>query len=238
MKKNVLTVLLCVMALVMAGVMISCGGDDPASQAQSIISEAEQKVPMKASPCLGDIPSLQLQFAEAKSIINEQMKQRKEEIKNKFKDGGSMEDALRAYENLNDEKKTLKQEVEKAFMQRIMAEAKKLDGKAITCEVDGKQYSTVAGKLLCAKDSSIVSPLNFEAELTLAAPYKSFVPYCTWKYLGAGDKELSAGAMPLKDISSENDPKALKAGDKFTVAFYIPLVNDQGMQLEKVRFVP
>jgi len=237
MKKNVIVTLLCAAALGVAGVMTSCGDKSPVSQAESLMGEAEQKVPVKVSPCLGEIPSLQLQYAEAKAMISDQMKQRREEIKEKFKDGGSMEDAMRAYENLGDEEKLLEKEVQKVYLVRIMAEAKKLEGKAITCEADSKQYSQATGKLVCAKDSSITSPLVFEAELTLAAPYTGYVPYCSWKYVGAGGKELSAEAMPLKDIPSAAG-KAMKAGDRFTVSFNIGVIKDRGMELEKIVFVP
>jgi|LAHS01.1.fsa_nt_gb hypothetical protein len=238
MKKSFFASLLCAVTLGMASVMTSCGDNSPTSEARSLISEAEQKVPLKVSPCLGDIPSLQLQYAEAKSMVGDRMKQRMQEIKDKFKEGGSMEDAMRAYEKLNDEEKLLENEVEKVFLERIMASAKNLDGKPIACEADGKQYGAVTGKLVCAKDSSITAPLNVEFELTLASPYNSIVPYCSWKYVGAGDKELSAGAMPLKDISSVKNPSAMKTGDKFTVAFYVSVVKDEGMELEKIRFVP
>lgn len=238
MKKSIFVTLLCAITLGMAGVMISCGGNNAAAKARTLISEAEQKVPEKASPSLGSVPSLQLQYSEAKSLIKEQMKQRKQEIKEKFKDGGSLEDAMREYEKLDDEEKLLAKEVEKVYLERIMKEAEMLDGKAIICEADGKQYGRVVGKLVCAKDSSIVSPLTFEAEVTLEAPYKSSVPYCTWKYIGMGGDELASGAMPLKDIPSVTSPSALKSGDKFTFSFKIAVTKEKGMDLKKIIFVP
>src|SRR3712207_4969211 len=165
-KKNILFAL-CAIGVATAGLLTACGGSNPASEVDNIVAEAEKNVPLEVSPCLGNIPSLQLQYKEAGRLLKEQIKQREQEIEDKFKDGASMEDAMRQSEIINDERKAMEKDLKQVFTERIMAEAKKLEGTAIPCMADEVQYSAVTGKLVCAKDSSITSPLVFEAEAVL-----------------------------------------------------------------------
>ena len=230
MKKTILSTFIMAVALITANALTSCGGKDAASQAEDIISEAEKSVPEEASPCLGSIPSLQMQYAEAQKLLSEKMLQRTEEMKAKFKDGGSMEDAIRQSEIIADEKKAIRADVKRIYKERIMAEAKKLEGKSITCEADGKRFSKATARLVCSKDSSITSPLTFEAELTLNAPFRGPTGYCSWQYRDASGKELSAGATPVKDW------KAYKAGDILKQSDPISVSKEKALSFSKIFF--
>ena len=175
MKKNLLRNVLAAIVVATAATFASCGDKNPASQVDDIVGEAEKNVAEEESPCLGSIPSLQMQYSEAQKLLDEKMKQRAEEAEQKFKDGGSMEDVFREVKKLKDEKKALQHELERIYTERIMAEAKKLEGKSVECEVDGRRFSKAVVKLVCSKDSSTTSPLIVEAELTLKAPYSGLV---------------------------------------------------------------
>ena len=104
MKKNLLRNVLAAIVVATAATLASCGGKNPASQVDAIVGEAEKNVAEEASPCLGSIPSLQMQYSEAQKLLDEKMKQRGEEAEQKFKDGGSMEDVFREVKKLKDEK--------------------------------------------------------------------------------------------------------------------------------------
>lgn len=196
MKKNLLRNALAAIVVATAATLASCGDKNPASQVDAIVGEAEKNVAEEESPCLGSIPSLQMQYSEAQKLLDEKMKQRAEEAEQKFKDGGSMEDVFREVKKIKDEKKTLQHELERIYTERIMAEAKKLEGKIIACETDGRRFSKAVAKLVCSKDSSTTSPLTIEVELTLKVPYSGPVGYCCWQYRDANGHELSAGASP------------------------------------------
>jgi len=230
MKKTFLSILLCAAGFGTASMLTACGDSSPASQVSTFISEAEKNVPLEVSPCLGNIPSLQLQYKEAERLLEEQVKQRKQEAEEKFKSGGSMEDAIRQTEIISDERKAMKKELKQVFTERIMTEAKKIEGTAIPCDADGVQFSKVTGKLVCAKDSSIYHPLYFEAEVALEAPFKGYAAYCSWEYQDAQGQKITAGTEYLKDW------KGLKAGDKFTLQFPVSTDKEQGMKLAKLYF--
>lgn len=230
MKKNLLRNAIAAIAVAMVATLASCGGKNPTSQVDAIVSEAEKNVAEEASPCLGNIPSLQMQYAEAQKLLAEKMEQRKEELKQKFKDGGSMEDAIRQSEIIHDEIKALRQELERVYTGRIMAEAKKLEGKTIACETDGRRFSKAVAKLVCSKDSSTTTPLTIEAELTLKAPYSGPVGYCSWQYRDANGHELSAGASPLRE------GRSYKAGDTLRQSFPLAVIQEKAKSFAKLYF--
>lgn len=232
MKKQVLWSISvwCILSVSTVCLMTSCGGEDTSGPSNEIVSEAEAAVPETASPCLGNIPALQMQYSEAVALLKEKTKQRYEEAEQKYKDGGSKEDAERQMKNISDEKKVMEQELKQLYTTRIMAEAKKLEGKTIECEADGVQYSAAAAKFVCAKDSSITAPLTIEATLTLKKPFRGPVAYCSWKYLDSHDKEVSSGAMSLKKW------KKLKAGDTLTQTFPVGVVKSDGTIFARLYF--
>lgn len=231
MKKINLFLILFVMGMVTVNLFSACGSKTPTSQVNAIVADAEKNIPLKTSPCLGNIPSLQLQYKEANRLLKEQIKLRNQEIEDKFKDGGSMEDAMRQSEIIRDERKVMEKELKDLFTKRIMSEAKKIEGTAIPCYADGVQYNKVTGKLVCSKDSSIIStPLIFEAEAVLEIPFKGPVAYCSWVYQDAQGKEIIAGAYPI------NNWKELKSGDKFTQSFPIAVTGEKGMKLKQLYF--
>ena len=158
------------------------------------------------------------------------MKQRAEEAEQKFKDGGSMEDVFREVKKMKDEKKTLQHELNRIYTERIMAEAKKLEGKSVECEVDGRRFSKAVVKLVCSKDSSTTSPLIVEAELTLKAPYRGLVGYCSWQYRDANGHELSSGASPVDDSGK------YKAGDTIRQSFPLAVTQEKAKSLAKIYF--
>lgn len=230
MKKKILSLALCAAGVAAANMFTACGDSTPASQISTFIAEAEQSVPLEASPCLGNIPSLQLQYKEAGRLLEEKVEQRKQEAEEKFKSGGSMEDAIRQSEIISDERKAMEKELKQVFTERIMAEAKKLEGRAIPCDADGVQFSKATGKLVCAKDSSIYQPLYFEAEVVLETPFKGYTAFCSWEYQDAQGQIITAGAV------SQKEWKGLKAGDKFTLQFPVGINAEQGKKLSKFYF--
>lgn len=230
MKKNLLRNALAAIVVATAATLASCGDKNPASQVDAIVGEAEKNVAEEESPCLGSIPSLQMQYSEAQKLLDEKMKQRAEEAEQKFKDGGSMEDVFREVKKIKDEKKTLQHELERIYTERIMAEAKKLEGKSVECEVDGRRFSKAVVKLVCSKDSSTTSPLIVEAELTLKAPYSGLVGYCSWQYRDANGHELSSGASPVDDSGK------YKAGDTIRQSFPLAVTQKKAKSLAKIYF--
>lgn len=213
-----------------ANLLTSCKEDSSATITKDIIGKVEKKIPLEETPNLGIIPSLQLQYKEAKNILDSLMRLRSEEAKEKFKEGSSMEDAIRQAQILSDEKKAMKKELEKFFKERIMVEAKKLDGKVLDCKVDEGQYSEVKAKLVCAKDSSILSPFNIEVEATLKRPFRSVVSYCEWQYQDAHGGKLQDGAM------SSPEWIGLKAGDKLSMTFPIGVQYEKAMAFKRLYF--
>ena len=230
MKKNLLRNALAAIVVATAATLASCGDKNPASQVDAIVGEAEKNVAEEESPCLGSIPSLQMQYSEAQKLLDEKMKQRTEEAEQKFKDGGSMEDVFREVKKMKDEKKALQHELERIYTERIMAEAKKLEGKSVECEVDGRRFSKAVVKLVCSKDSSTTSPLIVEAELTLKAPYSGLVGYCSWQYRDANGHELSSGASPVDDSGK------YKAGDTIRQSFPLAVTQEKAKSLAKIYF--
>ena len=112
----------------------------------------------------------------------------------------------------------------------IMAEAKKLEGKSVECEVDGRRFSKAVAKLVCSKDSSTTSPLIVEAELTLKAPYRGLVGYCSWQYRDANGHELSSGASPVDDSGK------YKAGDTIRQSFTLAVTQEKAKSSAKIYF--
>ena len=63
MKKNLLRNALAAIVVATAAMLASCGGKNPASQVDDIVGEAEKNVAEEESPCMGSIPSLQMQYS-------------------------------------------------------------------------------------------------------------------------------------------------------------------------------
>ena len=165
--------------------------------------------------------------SQVDAIVGEAEKNVAEE---ESKDGGSMEDVFREVKKMKDEKKALQHELERIYTERIMAEAKKLEGKSVECEVDGRRFSKAVVKLVCSKDSSTTSPLIVEAELTLKAPYSGLVGYCSWQYRDANGHELSSGASPVDDSGK------YKAGDTIRQSFPLAVTQEKAKSLAKIYF--
>lgn len=228
--KSLFYTMLCAASIGTACLFTACGSNDPASQVDNIIAEAEKAIPLETSPSLGNIPSLQLQYKAADKLLEELVEQREQEVDEKFKGGGSMEDAMRQIEIIKDERKTMEAELKKAYTERIMGEAQKMEGTTIASRVDGVQYSKATAKLVCAKDSSIQKPLEIEAELVLAKPFGGYTPYCSWEFQDAQGQKITAGAYTKKEW------KELKAGDKLTQCITLSMTGKNAMKLKQLYF--
>ena len=210
--------------------------ESSSSMVKKAISVAEQNVSLEESPSLGAIPALQLQYKEADKQVKVLLEEFAKKSEEEFKKGGSMEDAIRANMILDDLKKETKEELESIYKEKIMAEAGKLDGKALTVEFDKEQFTSISAVLHTAADSSINKPFNIVAELTLAKPLPytdwSWSVEAMWEYLDADGKNITAGNKSIKDF------KKYKAGDVVTVEIKPTtyLVGEKAMKFAKMSF--
>ena len=217
--------------------LAACGKEDSSSSmVKKAISAAEEAVPSVESKNLGTIPSLQLQYKEAEKQVKKLLEEFEEKAKEEFKNGGSMEDALRADVILKDLTKETSEELKKTYKEKIMAEVGRLDGKAMNVDFDEAQFASANAVLHASADSSITNPFIIAAELKLARPLDTkgwaWIVYVNCDYMDANGEKIGSIAENVEDFEK------LKAGDKVNITLKpgYSLHGENGAKLEKLYF--
>lgn len=215
----------------------ACGEDESSSSmVKKAISAAEKTVVVEESKNLGAVPSLQLQYREAEKQVKVLLEEFNKKAEEKFKKGGSMEDAIRAEMILKDLKKETKQELETIYKEKIMAESSKLEGKSVAVDFDKDQFASATAVLHVAADSSISKPYSIAAELKLAKPIAytgwTWFVYANWECIGTEGEKLGNGSESIENF------KELKADDiiSFEIKPYSVPSGENGKKFDKIYF--
>lgn len=222
------SLLLAGIVVLTAGMTSACGDSERASSVvNDAVKAAEEAVAIESTPVLGQIPSLQAQYKEARSQLKNHFKEAGEKLESKFKDGGSMEDALRESAKLEDERKAAEKELQQLFKEKVMAEAATISENALKVTFDESVYSAANAKFVASPDSSITNPVTIEVVLTLAIkPYA----FCSWEYQDAANNKIKEGSLPIQDNNK------LQAGDKITKNIIPPFSLEEGTKFDHLYF--